>query len=304
MLLWGCPVPAILHSANPVSAFKEINEALRANGLWSFPVEGKQPLIAWKSLQDRPPTDTELEFLYSVYGNAPAAGIPTGPATGIIVIDADNPDAIAWLEQLGMPATWTVQTRKGRHYYFRWPIGCEIHNSVGKFYPGVDVRGLGGYVVGAGSGTYRYVAGRSPADAALSEVPAWLLTALLGLEEKKKPTTPPSPPKPYTGKTSAWARKAFDANLAALASAPEGQRNVTLWDVSRRLGQLVGGGELDSAEVVPALLAIAETWPNISHSRDTIRRAFEAGCANPRSAPPPRGVVSIDDEILRATGGL
>jgi hypothetical protein len=139
----------------------------------------------------------------------------------------------------------------------------------------------------------------------LADVPQWLLTLLLAHEAKKHPATPPSPPRAYTGTASAWARKAFDEELAKLAATAEGSRNSTLWDVARRLGQLCAGGELNSTEVFAALNAVAESWPNISHSRDTIRRAFEAGTENPKSAPAPRSVLmTIDDSVHRAAAGL
>ena len=41
-------------------------------------------------------------------------------------------------------------TANGRHLYFD-TNGLLIGNSVGKLGPGIDVRGDGGYVVGAGS---------------------------------------------------------------------------------------------------------------------------------------------------------
>jgi Bifunctional DNA primase/polymerase, N-terminal len=50
------------------------------------------------------------------------------------------------------PSTHTVATPSGGwHLYFASPAGTEVRNSAGLIGPQVDVRGVGGYVVGAGS---------------------------------------------------------------------------------------------------------------------------------------------------------
>jgi hypothetical protein len=278
--------------------FRSISDDARAIGLWCFPQaiipsdDGhwqKKPLVKWKALQERPPTDDELHAWCQRFPFA-GAGIPTGPGTGILVVDADSADSIEWLELRGMSETWLTRTARGLHYYYRWPqVDCVIHISAGEIAPGVDIRACGGQVAAPGSRRsdgfiYHWDTGHSPADLPLADLPQWLLSALVA-HEKKKHSTTPCQPRSYGGRTSAWARKAFDANLSALAAAQEGTRNTTLWDVSRRLGQLCAGGELDAVEVYAALGAIAESWPNLAHSRDTIRRAFEAGAASPRSAP-------------------
>jgi Bifunctional DNA primase/polymerase, N-terminal len=216
------------------------------------------------------------------------AAIPTGPAAGILVVDADDAGAVERLEVRGMPETWLVRTARGLHYYFRWPTTEHaIHNSESTVAPGVDIRAYGGLVVAPGTRrsdgfTYGWEAGHSPEDLPLADLPQWLLTILIA-HEKQKHATAPCQPRPYVGRTSAWGRKALDANLRTLTAAPDGTKNRMLWDVSRRFGQLCAGGELDAGEVLPALNTIVEFWPNLAHSRDTIRRAFEAGAANPRS---------------------
>jgi KaiC/GvpD/RAD55 family RecA-like ATPase len=74
-------------------------------------------------------------------------GIDCGKS-GLVVIDEDEPDAVEkWLGYV--PETYTVQTAKGRHFYF-YALGARLKNRV-RLAPGVDVRADGGYVVGAGS---------------------------------------------------------------------------------------------------------------------------------------------------------
>jgi putative DNA primase/helicase len=82
-------------------------------------------------------------------------GIATGKPSGIFVLDIDGSEGEASLRSLCaknglLLPTVTVLTAKGRHLYFD-TNGLLIGNSVGKLGPGIDVRGDGGYVVGAGS---------------------------------------------------------------------------------------------------------------------------------------------------------
>ena len=65
-----------------------------------------------------------------------------------------------------LPVTVVVGTARGRHLYFRYG-GDVIPNSAAKLGPGLDVRGDGGYVVGAQSDhasghRYEYAEGLSP----------------------------------------------------------------------------------------------------------------------------------------------
>nr|WP_229686773.1 bifunctional DNA primase/polymerase [Longimycelium tulufanense] len=79
-------------------------------------------------------------------------------------------------------ATPSGGTRPGIHLYFQAPA-VELRNTVGKLGWRIDTRGVGGYVVAAGSvrpeGVYRVVR-----DAPVQLLPQWLVTAL----------TPPCPP--------------------------------------------------------------------------------------------------------------
>jgi hypothetical protein len=141
------------------SRLQAIINPLLAIGLWAFPLKivvkpnghtSKVGLVKWTPFQTRPPTPVELADWYKrfVYANA---GIPTGPATGIVVVDADGPDSIEWLELRGMRESWLVRTRRGLHYYRQYPLDLKIGNSTSLIAPGVDIRGTGGCVAAAGS---------------------------------------------------------------------------------------------------------------------------------------------------------
>lgn len=79
-----------------------------------------------------------------------------GLATGyeFFALDID-PDGMAWYEANDLPATHEAVTgRGGRHLLYRMPSGGVIKNSAGKIAPGVDVRGIGGYICAARMSAY------------------------------------------------------------------------------------------------------------------------------------------------------
>jgi putative DNA primase/helicase len=116
---------------------------------WSiFPVKpgSKQPAMQWERFQKQRATPEEVAAWAATDWNV---GIVTGAISGLIVLDCDTPEAIDQAEALGVAGALTLRTAKGRHFYFRHPGGI-VHNRV-KFYPGMDLRGDGGFVVGPGS---------------------------------------------------------------------------------------------------------------------------------------------------------
>jgi hypothetical protein len=288
----------------PLCRQKLIQHHLREHGLWGFPQritpDGKKiPLVPWKDFQHRPPTDSERNNWFQRFPNA-GAGIPTGPGTGLLVVDADSADAIEWLELRGMPTTPIVRTRRGLHYYLRYPADLSVANSSGKIAPSVDIRGRGGQVVSVGTRRqddgfiYYYDQGLALGDLPLADPPTWLLRHLSEIGLRRAPSGSATTPRPYTGRTSEWGRRAFDANLSSLVGAVPGTRNVAFWNASRRLGQLCAGGELSESEVLGALFRVADDWPDSLHSRDTIRRGFEAGQMNPRRRKLSPYFVAVD----------
>ena len=124
---------------------------------------------------------TDPEQIRRWWSMWPEANI--GLATGyqFWVLDID-PDGLAWAESNDLPATIEATTgRGGRHMLYRLPDGAVVRNSAGAIARGVDVRGMGGYIVAAPSvhpsGT-RYTwldcDGEVP-DGEPADAPAWLL---------------------------------------------------------------------------------------------------------------------------------
>jgi putative DNA primase/helicase len=129
-----------------------------SKNLQVFPVKklAKTPMFnGWQKMAS---TDkTVIRKWFGSASNTKNSGILTGRAGGVVVIDADvyKPDCEfeAMIRKLGeLPDTFTVKTGQGGfHYYFLYPNAYEIGNSTSKIGKKVDVRGNGGYVVGASS---------------------------------------------------------------------------------------------------------------------------------------------------------
>ncbi len=115
-------------------------------------------------------------------------GVRTGAASGIVVVDIDprhdgDSSLQALIQEYGaLPPTPTVSTGGGGwHLYFRHP-GQSVANRA-NLVRGIDIRGDGGYVLGAGSnhviGDYTFAPGLSPDEVPLAILPQWLLKMLL-----------------------------------------------------------------------------------------------------------------------------
>jgi hypothetical protein len=114
-------------------------------------VGGKKPDIPWRVYQERRATEREIRAWFRRDQNI---GVVTGAVSGVVVVDADSPAALAWLVRHLPYTPWQTRTAKGFHLYYRHP-GSEVRNRARLDTRGgrveVDVRGDGGYVVGPGS---------------------------------------------------------------------------------------------------------------------------------------------------------
>lgn len=92
---------------------------------------------------------TDLKTVRAWWEKNPAYGIGIATGNGLGVLDLDGPGGEAWLEQWErehgvLPATRSVRTARGRHFYFEVPHGMKSGNGI---WPGVDFKCEGGYVV-------------------------------------------------------------------------------------------------------------------------------------------------------------
>ena len=199
------------------------------------------------------------------------------------------------------PETYTVVTPSGGlHLYFTQPEGEPIGCATGEgttaphLGPLIDVRGVGGYVIAAGS--YSATQGRpyeriSPAALGPQPVPAWLL-------EKLRPAAPAVPvqqPRPARilvkagTRAERYAQSALRGEVDGVAQAPAGERNGRLFAAARRLGELSGTAPAVLAEgaVRDELLHAAQTAGLRGGDREalaTIRSGWVRGCETQVSA--------------------
>jgi hypothetical protein len=192
-------------------------------------------------------------------------GIACGPA-GLLVVDLDVPHGRqafarrAWQHGDEDPRdTYTVATPSGgEHRYFRAP-DVPLGNSVGRIAPHVDTRGVGGYVVAAGSlvGDRRY---RVLRDAPVAPAPEWLVAVLTPAppEELPIPVQRPSP-----RRVDAYRAAVVDGEVERVREARPGARAHIVFTAACRLGELVGAGWLDEATATAVLLAAASAHNGI-----------------------------------------
>ena len=198
----------------------EIARRLRARGFSVIPVppprsgvapgnpgDGKVPAIAWREYQTRHPTDDQL---VAWFGGAPMnIAVVTGAISGVVVIDADNPDALRWVVRHFTYTPWQTQTSRGFHLWYRSPDvrvpnRARLETRDGRL--AIDVRGDGGYVLVAGSihasGAEYLEAGdwTVPREGVPRFWPGWLV------RPRRPPALPPIPRRP-TGDVVARARK-------------------------------------------------------------------------------------------------
>ncbi|WP_433301319.1 bifunctional DNA primase/polymerase [Actinoplanes sp. CA-030573] len=222
-------------------------------------------------------TDPRLIELW--WGRWPEANV--GLRTGIAMDVADIDSAEGWhglTHLLGgeLPAGPRVRTGGGGWHLWFAPLG--FGNRV-RLLPGLDWRGVGGYVVAppsrhARGADYRWV--RRPDDG-LPAGPAPLRHLIEGpvAPVARRSIRPIVHPDRY-------GRAALAAEADRVATAPVGSRNDTLNRAAFALGRLVGGGLLDAGDVVRELEAAAgSAGLGRAEARRTIRSGLGAGRRSP-----------------------
>jgi len=239
---------------------------------------------------------TDPDRIKAAWSRAPFnVGMATGPS-GLLVVDLDVPkdksssDAHgattfgALCERAGhaVPDTYQVRTASsGMHLYFTAPPGIRLTNTAGSIAPLVDTRAWGGYVVAAGSitdtGAYEAVSG-----SVATPLPEWLQTIL-----KPTPARSTSPLRLPTVDANRAAMTALEAECAAVATAPDKQRNVTLNRCAFKVGRFVAWGDIPRHVVEAAFQGAGETRGlTAAECRATIRSALDSSIrkARPREA--------------------
>lgn len=192
--------------------------------------------------------------------------IPTGAASGVFVIDLDDPLAESSLAQYGqLPKTLTATSGRGEHLYFQH-TGSKVFCRAGQLAERVDVRGDGGSVTVPPSlhrsgRRYQWVDAGVP----IKLPPPWLLRQVGERREQS----------PYPNE-----RKApnLDKLLRELRGARPGTRNHALNRASYLAGMICKAGGLLNRDAMHMLisegLALGLSKPEVMA---TVRSGLRAG---------------------------
>ncbi|MCX7284594.1 MAG: AAA family ATPase [Novosphingobium sp.] len=266
--------------------------------VFGLKTNAKTPITSWMKYQKEHPTEEQVIQWVEKGANI---GVVTGKISDIIVLDLDNDQAINQAILWGIPQTWMVKTPRGRHVYFKYP-DFEVKNIVGdgkKLPVGMDLRGDGGYVVGAGSyykptpeeaaagkkeGAYTWLEGCEPDEwFPPAEMPQWLLDIVKPDVIEPKPFVPVAIPAAQGN--SAYAMTALEQECENVANAASGNRNHQLNASAFVISQLVASGALDHTAMEDLRHAALQNGLSSSEIDTTLKSAFAAGSKQPREVP-------------------
>lgn len=252
---------------------------------------GKHPAVGWRDLEPGEKIVRE---------DGGGHGIVTGAKSGLFVVDCDGADALEeFVRRFGDVDTFTVETPRGCHLYFRHP-DFAVKTSAGELGKGIDVRGEGGFVVAPGS-PHRsgglYVVAH---DVPLADAPAGLLDAVKAGKarersaEKNAPT--PVDVESEEGKKRIDKAIVLAATYKAAVSGEGGSGN--LWDLAL---ELIRDYELP----IPTAKHIVEEHYNPRcvppwTEREILHKLEDARDRSDKIT----GAVVLDDVIERATRPL
>lgn len=210
----------------------------------------------------------DAEVLTAWWRQAPYnVGIACGPA-GLLVVDLDGPgqpthdwagaaDGHAVFTELARRSNATVEPTltvatpsRGEHRYYAVEQGQPARSTAGSLGWHVDTRGVGGYVVAAGSvlqvdGPHRPYRVLDPTDPA--PLPDWLAALLAPIPA---PIVPPR-----IRVRSSYVETAVANEVALVCRARPGTRNTVVFRAAVSLGTLVAAGVLDETEAREVLIA-------------------------------------------------
>jgi len=284
---------------------------LAAADLPVFPAgPDKRPLFAgW---QEKATTDPQQinEWWRTYPGALPA--IYVGRA-GLVAIDCDRHpdgnDGIGAFNRLlsanggkltNVPMTKTAGG--GAHLFFKQPNGEALGNGRGELPDGIDVRGVGGYVIAPGAvlpdgRQWTSANGRAPLPAAfkdgtIPELPQWLKDIIRPNQQPNKDGINRCARRASEAadgsRGQAYAATALDGVVAELGAAPPGKRNETLNAVAFRMGMMIARGWIDKQTVTDALLGVCDANKYLrEHGHRTTMKTIESGIEAGKKEPHP-----------------
>lgn len=272
-----------------------VNEAAEGNfsklsalGFSVFPLPrgSKRPIIKWSQYQSTLPTEEDIRLWDSGDYNI---GIVCGAISDLLVVDVDSAEGQDFIDALDLPDTPTVQTAKGRHYYFRNPDN-HVGNKVRLSGVPVDIRANGGFVVGPES---RHETGHiynwevSPEHVSFANLPESFLALLTASKSTALVSTSSTGillTQPTDDPIAEYIEKQHCIGIEHLDNAKSGCRNDTLFRVSVALANHVAAAGLDWERFGQDLLSTATSIGlDESEAIATIDSAWRTGSDNPSS---------------------
>jgi hypothetical protein len=264
-------------------------------GFRVFPLRRDTGTPSFTEWPERSTTDPEqIQAWWTGEYSQSGVGIATGPESGVWVLDIDVKDADGFssLRELThangstvevFTRTMTVRTPSGgAHVYFRWDeaSGTEggIRNSAKQLAPGLDVRGIRGYVRAPEVGAYRIVERDGVKITTIMSAPEWLI----GLCKKRRtasadPLTNADVRYRMSAQGQQWGRFQAAESVRRLGRSPSGTRNDNLNKTAYQLGMLsVSLGEPTREDALrQCLAALADAGAN--DALDAQVRTFTSG---------------------------
>jgi putative DNA primase/helicase len=257
-----------------------------------FPAQDKNaPLVKWR---DAATTDPGIITAWWRRWPKAMVGYPTGIKHTVLDVDVKDPAAYGFdsLDELGfaiLPDVPIAHTPSGGvHLYFETPdppIRNTNSNKGRGIGPGLDWRGLGGYVILPSAESGYWWDPHLGIDAPLAEVPPELLP------REPVQTKPGRPVQPESG-LSRYAEAALDRACRAILGAPRGEQEATLNGECFAIGTLAAAGGVPSGFARDALRWAASQLPSYDPRRPwganelaaKVDCAFNAGLLHPRGA--------------------
>ena len=285
--------------------------SLAAAGLFVFPAgPDKRPLlVGW---QEKASTDPEQIRKWWLNHCTALPAIFVG-RTGLVVIDCDRHpggnDGIKAFNRLlranhgnlaDVPMTKTA--RGGAHLFFKQRKGEPFGNGRGQLPDGIDVRGVGGFVIAPGAvlpdGKRWQAINGTPllADAfkagTIPELPQWLTDII---RPNRQPNGQAPTHRAFSNlletdgsRGQAYAAAALQGAADELSAAPNGKRNEMLNATAFRLGRMIARGWIDEKTVAEALLSACDGNKYLrEHGHHTTMKTIKSGIEAGRKAPHP-----------------
>lgn len=114
-----------------------------------IPTKGKIPLIKYAELRGQRTTHDQVKAWWQQFKPCNFA-ILTGVEHGLVVVDADDSNAVEFIKSVVHATPMRVLTRRGCHYYFRHP-GFKVSSRRVMDDPPIDIKADGGIVTAPGS---------------------------------------------------------------------------------------------------------------------------------------------------------